>query len=51
MCHFREFDREWGTEREREETDDEEDGLPSFLKEETDTDVEMLTDGGESDGE
>lgn len=54
MCHRRELRPEWGREREElaDEVDadgaDEEDELPSFASD-TETDFEVLTDGGDGD--
>jgi hypothetical protein len=50
MCHHGEFDREWGVDRDR-DRDEKEDGIPSHLNEESNADVEVLTDGGEDDEE
>jgi len=50
MCHFHESG-EWNRARKRDsddadDADDADDEVPSFLNEEADTDVEVLTDGG-----
>jgi nucleosome binding factor SPN SPT16 subunit len=47
MCHFHESG-EWNRARKRDsdDADDADDEIPSFLTEEADTDVEVLTDGG-----
>lgn len=47
MCHHYDFD----TDRtyDRADADDEEDDLPSFAKEESADDVEVLTDGGDDE--
>ena len=49
MCHG--YHPEWDSARNTDYSDDEEEDSPSFLAEESWTDTELLTDGGDEDDE
>jgi len=50
MCHHEYDPIDWNTELEEEhEAEKQEDGNPSFLNDESETDVELVTDGGDDE--